>query len=100
MLDFISGPLWKDIYDKENDELITGIDVIDNDKYIQELNDKIQDMYSSYYNSEDYSFDFKKEKEDKNEMLALLDRLINRANELNDGSFVIEDKETERIKNL
>jgi len=37
MLDFISGPLWKDIYDTKKKELITVIDVVDNDKYIKKI---------------------------------------------------------------
>lgn len=42
MLDFISGPLWKDIFDTEKKGLVTGIDVVDDDdEYIQNLNDEI-----------------------------------------------------------
>ena len=37
MLDYISGPLWKDIYDTKKKELITVIDVVDNDKYIKKI---------------------------------------------------------------
>ncbi|WP_281268543.1 hypothetical protein [Anaerococcus nagyae] len=37
LLDFISGPLWKDIYDTKKKELITVIDVVDNDKYIKKI---------------------------------------------------------------
>lgn len=40
MLDFISGLLWKDIYDTKKEELVTGIDVVD-DEYIQKLNNEI-----------------------------------------------------------
>lgn len=32
MLDFIYGPLWKDIYDTKRKELVTGIYVVDDDK--------------------------------------------------------------------
>ena len=74
MLDFISGPLWKDIYDTKKKELVTGIDVVDDDEY--------------------------KEKKDKYKMLDLLEKLIKRLDELNDGSFEIDDRETERVKNL
>lgn len=37
MLDFISGPLWNDIYDTKKKELITVIDVVDNNKYIKKI---------------------------------------------------------------
>lgn len=34
MLDFIAGPLWKDIFDTKKKELVTGIDIVDNDEYL------------------------------------------------------------------
>lgn len=104
MLDFISGPLWKDIFDMKKKELITGIDVVDNDEYIQKLNNEIQDLYSSYYkinyNNKPVYFDKNQEKKDKYKMLDLLGKLIERLDEINDGSFEIDDRETERVKNL
>ncbi|EFO68294.1 hypothetical protein [Lactobacillus iners] len=104
MLDYISGPLWKDIYDTKKKELVTGIDVVDDDEYIQNLNDVISDLYSSYYkinyNDEPVYFDKKQEKKDKYKMLDLLGKLIKRLDEVNDGSFEIDDRETERFKNL
>lgn len=104
MLDFISGPIWKDIYDTKKKELVTGIDVVDNDECVQKINDEIQDLYSSYYkinyNDEPVYFDKEQEKKDKYKMLDLPRKLIKRLNEVNDGSFEIDDKETERVKNL
>lgn len=104
MLDFISGPLWKDIYDTKKKELVTGIDVVDDDEYIQKLNNEISNLYSSYYkinyNDEPVYFDKEKEKKDKYKMLDLLGKLIKRLDELNDGFFEIDDRETERVKNL
>ncbi|MDU5460108.1 MULTISPECIES: hypothetical protein [Anaerococcus] len=35
MLDFISDPLRKDVFDTKNKELVTGIDLVDNDEYVQ-----------------------------------------------------------------
>ncbi len=104
MLDFVSGPLWKDIYDTKKKELVTGIDVVDNDECVQKINDEIQDLYSSYYkidyNDEPVYFDKEQEKKDKYKMLALLEKLKKRLYELNDGSFEIDDRETERVKKL
>ena len=104
MLDFISGPIWKDIYDTKKKELVTGIDVVDNDECLQKINDEIHDLYSSYYkinyNDEPVYFDKEQEKKDKYKMLDLLRTLIKRLNEVNDGSFEIDDRETERVKNL
>lgn len=85
-------------------ELVTGIDVVDDDEYIQNLNDVISDLYSSYYkinyNDEPVYFDKEQEKKDKYKMLDLLGKLIKRLDEVNDGSFEIDDRETERVKNL
>ena len=104
MLDFIIGPIWKDIYDTKKKELVTGINVVDNDECVQKINDEIQDLYSSYYridyNDEPVYFDKEQEKKDKYKMLALLEKLKKRLYKINDGSFEIDDKETERVKNL
>ena len=104
MLDFVSGPRWKDIYDAKKKELVTGIDVVGNDEYIQNLNDEISNLYSSYYKinykDEALYFDKEQEKKDKYKMLGLLEKLRKRLDELNDGSFEIDDRETERVRNL
>lgn len=104
MLDFISGPLWKDVFDTKAKELVTGIDIVDNDKYLQQLNEEIQALYSSYYKinyrDQPVYFDKDQEKANKEKMLVLLEKLIDRINEINDGSFMIDDRETERIRNL
>lgn len=45
-------------------------------------------------------FDKDQEKKDKYKKLVLLQKLMIRLNEVNDGSFEIDDRETERVKNL
>ena len=103
-LDFNNGPIWGNYYDEDTNMIKTGIDLIDNNKIIQELNTKIQNKYSSYYefNSHDQAcwFNEEKEKNEKEEMLNLLSKLIDEISLVNDGSFEIEDNETERIKKL
>lgn len=42
----------------------------------------------------------KEEKLNKEKMLGLIKKLIVRLEQINDGSFVIDDRETERIRNL
>lgn len=42
----------------------------------------------------------RKRKQISKKMLALLKQLNDRLNEINDGSFVVEDLETERVKNF
>ena len=41
-----------------------------------------------------------KRKKDKYKMLDLLGKLMKRLDEVNDGSFEVDDRETERVKNL
>ena len=69
MLDFISGPLWKDIFWYTEKELVTVIEAVDNDGYLQKSNEEIQALYSSYYkinyNNEPIYFDKDQEKSDK-----------------------------------
>ena len=103
-LDFNNGPILGNYYDEDTNVIKTGIDLIDNNGSIQELNKEIQNRYSSYYefNSHDQAcwFNEEKEKNEKEEMLALLNKLIEEISSVNDGSFEIEDNETERIKKL
>lgn len=103
-LDFISGPLWKDVFDRENKKLVTGIKVIDEDQELDNLNHEIQKLYSSFYkinyNNQPVYFDKEEEKLNKEKMLTLLHKLTSRIHELNDGSFTVEDLETLRVRNL
>lgn len=101
-LDFNQGPIW--ISDVETGQPMTGIDIIDNDEKLRRINFEISSLYSSYYefNSHEQAcwFNEEQEKKDKIRMLSLLKQLLDRLNELNDGSFIIEDYETERLEKL
>lgn len=102
MLDYLQGPIW--LSDSETGEPITGISIIDTDPIIKELNYKCSELYNSYYEFDSHGeacwFNSEKEKADKDIMLDLISQLISRLNELNDGSYVVEDLETERLKAL
>lgn len=87
MLDFISDPLRKDVFDTKNKELVTGIDLVDNDEYVQKN-----------YNNQPVFFDKNQEKKDKYKMLDLLGKLMKRLDELNHVSFEIDYRENERVK--
>ncbi|MBQ6004909.1 MAG: hypothetical protein IJL14_01520 [Selenomonadaceae bacterium] len=104
LLDFLAGPIWKPYYNSKTNKDSTGVDVVDNDEEIAKLNDEIQDLYSSYYyfdyNGQACYFDEKQERADKDKMLSLLNKLNNRLNEINDGSFIVDDRETERVRAL
>lgn len=83
---------------------MTGISLVDNDSHLQSINEEITDLYPSYYkiNCQDHSlyFDKEQEKKDKYKMLELLNKLDKRLDEINDGSFVVNDREIERVRNL
>ena len=101
-LDFLQGPIW--ISDVETGQPITGIDVIDNDEKLRKINYEISTLYSSYYEFDSHEqacwFNEEQEKKDKSKMLSLLKQLNDRLNELNDGSFIVEDYETDRLEKL
>jgi len=102
MLDYLQGPIWTS--DPETGRPETGIDVVDKDEVLQRLNYQIQDLYSSYYEFDSHGqacwFNEAQEKADKEKMLALLSKLRSRLNEINDGSFEVDDQETERVEKL
>lgn len=104
MLDYLAGPVWQECFDPVTKKFSTGIAVVDNDQELQKINDEIQDMYFSYYSfdcdGQSCYFDEERERADKGKMLSLLKKLRDRLDEINDGSFVVDDRETERVKNL
>ncbi|MBQ6471738.1 MAG: hypothetical protein IJJ33_07135 [Victivallales bacterium] len=104
MLDFGNGPIWQDCTDPVTLESHTGIPVVDNDARIWELNDEIQKIFLSYYEFDSHNqacwFNDAQEKADKEKMLALLRKLLDRLDEINDGSFVVDDQETPRLQAL
>lgn len=101
-LDYLQGPIW--MSDIDTGEPLTGIEVIDNDLEIREPNRRAGQMFSSYYEFDTHDmpcwFNHEKEKTEKNIMLDLISQIKKRLEEINDGSFVIEDLETDRLSNL
>ena len=58
-LDFLIGPIVKDVFSASKNKLITGVEVIDNDLELNELNEKASALYSSFYEfDEDEACDF------------------------------------------
>lgn len=96
------GPIMCLNYD--DDEYSKLYDFIKKDKLCMELIDKIDTLYDSYYefNSHEQPVWFNKEKEieDSELMLNLVTKLIERISFLNDGSYLLIDKETVRLKEL
>ena len=100
MNEFIHSPIW--VYD--DGDIIDEPTLIANDTELQDLCNKVENMFSSYYEFDSHNepcwFNHEKEKVEKNTMLELITNIKNRLNELNDGSYIVEDLETKRLKNL
>lgn len=100
MNEFLHSPIWS----YEEGIISYEPPIIEYDMELQELCNKVEDMYSSYYEFDTHDqacwFNYEKEKEEKDVMLDLITSIIARLNQINDGSFIIEDLETERLKNL
>ena len=101
-LDYLQGPIW--ISDVETGEPLTGIEVVDKDSILKGLNFKAGQMFSSYYEFDSHDvpcwFNHEREKAEKEIMLDLITKIIARLDEINDGSFVVEDLESERLRAL
>lgn len=100
MNEFLHSPLWT-----YEDGIVTDdLDLISNDAIVQDLCKQIETIYSAYYEFDSHGqacwFNHEQEAADKAYMLSLISKLTSRLNEINDGSFVIEDIETARIRDL
>lgn len=103
-LEFVFGPLLKDEVD-ENGNDSTGVKLVDDDVQLQNLDKEISDIWCSLWSNdpEDPSgmhFDEIKEKELAPQLLEMINKLIDRLNEINDGSYEIEDMITDHLKSL
>ncbi len=101
MLDFLHGPIW--VYSSNDVPLLNPPELF-KDPILVNLNEQAENMFSSYYEFNSHGvacwFNEEKEKEEKEIMLDLITRIIARLNEINDGSFVVEDYVSEYLKNL
>ena len=100
MNEFVHGVLWV----CDEDGISTNYDLIDKDVELTKLNEETRKLFDSYYEFDSHEqacwFNKEQEKKDKSKMLSLLKQLNDRLNELNDGSFIVEDYETERLEKL
>ena len=78
--DFLNGPIYKDVYDIQNNMVITGIKEIDDNETIMLLNQEMQDLYSSFYDqnklSEEDPFNQKKIEENIKRLYQMKIKLI------------------------
>lgn len=102
-LDFLMGPIVKDVFSASKNKLITGVEVIDNDLELNELNEKASALYSSFYEfDEDEACRFNSTiaKEHLVELKELITKIKTRLNILNDGSFELSDMITDQLREL
>lgn len=101
MNEFMHGPVW--VYNSEGVALYR-YPLVDDDPVISALNSQAMEMFASYYEFDSHDvpcwFNHDKEKRERDQMLDLIQRIIARLNEINDGSFVVEDCETERLNRV
>ena len=100
MNEFLHGVLW--VCDEEG--ISTDYDLIDKDLELKKLNEETRKLFDSYYEFDSHGqacwFNEELERKTKNKMLELIRKIKNRLYEINDGSFKIEDYETERLEKI
>ena len=99
MNEFLHGAIW--VYE---DGVVSSLPTVDEDQILQELNRKTMELFNSYFefdsNGESCTFNNDLSKKTKGEMLELISQIKERLNQINHGEFVVEDYETDRLKNL
>lgn len=101
MNEYLHEPIW--VYNSDG-IVVRKFPLVDNDSVLETLNQKAMEIFSSYYEFDSHDmpcwFDKDKEKREKQQMADIIRQILNRLNEINDGSFTVEDYETERLNNL
>lgn len=96
-LDFLTGPIWPEYYIEKTETESSGVDVVDKDEKLN-IAKKISDMYN--VGDKPCVFNCEAERRDRDKMLSLLAKLNERLSEINDGSFIVVDEETPRVRTL
>lgn len=91
--------------EEENGNGSTGVKFVDDDLVLQKIDKEVNELWCSLYSKDDNApdalhFDYEKEKELAPQLLEMINKLIDRLNEINDGSYEIEDMITEHLKAL
>ena len=103
-LELVFGPLLKDEEDENGNES-TGVKFVDDDLILQNIDKEVNELWCSLYSKDENApdglhFDYEKEKELAPGLLEMIQKLISRLNEINDGSFEVEDMITDHLKSL
>lgn len=84
LLDYYFGPIQCDWTDEEG-RRITRIPVIDSDEETQRLNKEANALWLTLFAPE---------------LLSMIEKLIARLEQIKDGTYIVEDRETPRLKAL
>lgn len=101
--DYLKGPIWPIDYDQAHNRAITGIEVIDQDDYLQGLNTEAQNTYNAAFDFSDYGgkpviFNSLKARSSYSKLMAYLEAIKKRLDEINDGSFEVDDQTSEQLE--
>ena len=84
------------------DDVPSSYELIDTDLELSNLNELTEELYNSFYEFDSHDqpvwFNTELEKQFKCQMLELIKKIIDRLAEINDGSFIVEDYETDKIR--
>lgn len=101
MNEFLHGPIW--VLNSDGIS-VWKYPLIEQDAVLSKLNQSAKELFDSYYEFDSHDepcwFNHEKEKAEKDIMLKLISGIKERLAEINDGNFVVEDLETERLKKL
>ena len=103
-LEFIFGPILRDDEDENGNES-SGSSIVDNDQIVNSLDKETSDLWCSLYSKDEtrpdgLRFDVEKEKLLAPRLLDLISKLLKRLDEINDGSFEVEDMISDHLKSL
>ncbi len=103
MNEFLHGPVW--VLDEEGISAAEGsLPLVENDTVVQELNKEAGELYDSYYEFDSHGeacwFNEGKQTAEASHMLTLVAKLHARLDEINNGSFSVEDLETPFLSSL
>lgn len=93
MNEFLHGPIWA--YENGMARRIPAI--VEEDAILKELNRSAGELFDSYYefnsNGQACWFNEEKQRETRDEMSLLTASIVRRLDEINDGSYVVENLE-------
>ena len=101
MNEYLHGPIW--VYNPKEIAALR-FPLIDDDPILGELNKQAMELFSKYYEFDSHGqpcrFNREKEKAEKNAMLEIIRKIKTRLDEINDGTFIVEDFETPRLNEI